>query len=282
MMQLKKLFTPVSSLEAEAAKAYMARHREGEYTLLDVRQPGEYEESHLPGARLLPLPQLPDLYQELDPGKPTLVHCAIGGRSRVAAQMLSGWGFKEVYNLAGGIKAFQGPKAAGPQELNLDLVRGDETPAEIITLAYGMEKALQLFYETLQQQSPDQDIQDLFGKLARVEVEHARRLFEVYAQVEPGGRDRQAFEAGVVSRTLEGGFDAQKFLETNQSQLQTVPQVLDLAMMLETQALDLYLRFAGRCSQAQTKEALFTLAEEEKAHLASLGRLLEEKLEKRG
>jgi rhodanese-related sulfurtransferase/rubrerythrin len=282
MMQLKKLFTPVSSLEAEAAKAYMARHREGEYTLLDVRQPGEYEESHLPGARLLPLPQLPDLYQELDPGKPTLVHCAIGGRSRVAAQMLSGWGFKEVYNLAGGIKAFQGHKAAGPQELNLNLVRGDETPAEIIALAYGMEKALQLFYETLQQQSPDQDIQDLFGKLARVEVEHARRLFEVYAQVEPGGRDRQAFEAGVVSRTLEGGFDAQKFLETNQSQLQTVPQVLDLAMMLETQALDLYLRFAGRCSQAQTKEALFTLAEEEKAHLASLGRLLEEKLGKRG
>ena len=34
-------------------------------------------------------------------------------------------------------------------ELNLDLVKGDETPAQIITLAYGMEKALQLFYETL-------------------------------------------------------------------------------------------------------------------------------------
>jgi len=281
-MQLKKLFSPVSSLEADAAKAYMARHREGEYTLLDVRQPGEYEESHLPGARLLPLPQLPDLYQELDPEKPTLVHCAIGGRSRVAAQMLSGWGFKEVYNLAGGIKAFQGPKAAGPRELNLELVRGDETPAEIITLAYGMEKALQLFYETLQKQSLDQDLQDLFGKLARVEVEHAQRLFEVYAQVEPGGRDLQAFVAGVVPRTLEGGFNAREFLETNRSHLQTVPQVLDLAMMLETQALDLYLRFADRCQEAQTKEVLFTLAEEEKAHLASLGRLLEEKLEKRG
>ena len=49
MIQLTKLFTPVSSLEAEEAKAYMARHREGEYTLLDVRQPGEYQESHLPG-----------------------------------------------------------------------------------------------------------------------------------------------------------------------------------------------------------------------------------------
>ena len=114
MMQLKKLFTPVGSMDADEAKAYMAGHREGDYTLLDVRQPGEYEDSHLPGAKLMPLPQLSDTYQELDPEKPTIVHCAIGGRSRVAAQMLSGWGFKEVYNLAGGIKAFQGHKATGP------------------------------------------------------------------------------------------------------------------------------------------------------------------------
>jgi len=281
-MEANKLFSPVNSLEAEAAKAYMARHREGEYTLLDVRQAGEYEEEHLPGARLLPLPQLADSYRELDSGKPVIVHCARGSRSRVAAQMLSGWGFKEVYDLAGGIKAFQGHKAAGPQELNLDLVRGDETPAEIITLAYGMEKALQFFYESLQTQSSDQGLQELFGRLARVEVEHARRLQEVYEQVASGSRDLKTLAPGEIPRTLEGGFDAQGFLRTNQSHLQTAPEVLEMAMMLETQALDLYLRFAGRCSQAETREVLFTLAEEEKAHLASLGRLLEEKLEKQG
>jgi rhodanese-related sulfurtransferase/rubrerythrin len=282
MMELKKLFTPVKSLEAEEAKAYMARHREGEYTLLDVRQPWEYQESHLPGAKLMPLPQLSDTYQELSPEKPTLVHCAVGGRSRVAAQMLNGWGFKEVYNLAGGIKAFQGHKAIGPQELNLDRVKGDETPAQIIILAYGMEKALQLFYETLQQQSPDQELQDLFGKLAQVEVRHEQRLFEAYVRMAPGGQDLATFESSIAPTTLEGGFNAAEFLETNRAHLQTVPQVLDLAMMLETQALDLYLRFAGRCEPPQTKEVLIALAEEEKAHLASLGRLLEEKLGKRG
>jgi rhodanese-related sulfurtransferase/rubrerythrin len=282
MMQLKKLFTPVGSLDAEAAKAFMARRREGEYTLLDVRQPGEYEEEHLPGAKLMPLPQLPDTYQALDPEKPTIVHCAVGGRSRVAAQMLNGWGFKEVYNLAGGIKAYQGHKATGPQELNLDLVKGDETPAQIIILAYGMEKALQFFYETLQQQSPDRELQDLFGKLAQVEVRHEQRLFEVYGRVAPGGQDLATFESSIVPNTLEGGFNAEEFLETNKSHLQTAPQVLDLAMMLETQALDLYLRFADKSDQPQTKEVLYALAGEEKAHLASLGRLLEEKLGKRG
>ena len=282
MMQPQQLFSPMSSLEPEEAREFMARRREGEYTLLDVRQPGEYQESHLPGAKLMPLPQLSDTYQELDPEKPTLVHCAVGGRSRVAAQMLNGWGFKEVYNLAGGIKAFQGQKATGPQELNLDLVRGDETPAEIIILAYGMEKALQNFYETLKQQSLDQELQDLFGKLAQVEVRHQERLLEVYRRVAPGGQDPATLASAIGAHTLEGGFNVETFLETNRSHLETAPQVLDLAMMLETQALDLYLRFAGRCEQPQTKEVLYALAEEEKAHLASLGQLLDEKSGQRG
>src|SRR4030065_695654 len=119
MILLKKLFTPVESMDADAARKYLASHPEGTFTLLDVRQPGEYEEEHIPGATLIPLPQLNDQYEKLDPEKPTLVHCAIGGRSRVAAQLLSGLGFKEVYNLAGGIKAYRGATTAGPYELNL-------------------------------------------------------------------------------------------------------------------------------------------------------------------
>ena len=278
MIQLKKLFTPVSSMDADAAKAYMAGHREGEYTILDVRQPGEYEAAHLPGARLMPLPQLPDAYQELDPEQPIIVHCAVGGRSRVAAQMLSGLGFKEVYNLAGGLKAFQGAKATGPQELNLELVRGDETPAEIIALAYGMENGLQLFYETMLDQTRDQDLQNLFSMLARVEERHKQRLLERYRRMEPAGNRPTPPDRSPAPEILEGGFNLKEFMEKNESYLQTVPQVLDLAMMLETQALDLYLRLAGRCSQAAAREVLLSLAGEEKAHLASLGRLLEAKL----
>jgi sulfur-carrier protein adenylyltransferase/sulfurtransferase len=282
MMELKKLFSPVNSMDAEEAKKYMAKHRQDEYTLLDVRQPWEYEDAHLPGARLMPLPQLPDTYKGLDPEKPTIVHCAIGGRSRVAAQMLSGWGFKEVYNLAGGIKAFEGPKATGPRELNLSLVRGDETLVEIITLAYGMEKALQLFYETLQGESQDQELRALFQQLAGVEINHEERLFAAYRQAAAAdAQDREGFEAAIVPQTLEGGFDAQEFLEANREHLKTVPEVLDLAMMLETQALDLYLRFTERCEVADTREVLYNLAGEEQEHLARLGGLLEEKLGKR-
>jgi len=281
MMELKKLFTPVSSMDADEARDYMAAHREDDYTLLDVRQPGEYEESHLPGARLIPLPQLPNAYGELDPEKPTVVHCAVGGRSRVAAQMLSGWGFKEVYNLAGGIKAFQGQKASGPQELNLDLVRGDETPGQILTLTYGMEKGLQFFYETMLEKTGDQEMKSLFSNLAQVEQRHQQRLLEQYRRLEPG-QDPATLETAAAPESMEGGFNLTEFMEKNASYLRTAAQVLDLAMMLETQALDLYLRFAHRCSQAPTREVLFDIADEEKAHLASLGRLLEAKLQEKG
>ena len=74
MMFWKKLFKPVEAIEPEEAQALMARWPEGSYTLLDVRQPGEYETAHLPGARLIPLAALPDSLKELDPEKPVIVY----------------------------------------------------------------------------------------------------------------------------------------------------------------------------------------------------------------
>jgi rhodanese-related sulfurtransferase/rubrerythrin len=282
MVQILKLFTPVKSMEADEARDYIAKHQEGDYLILDVRQPWEYEEAHLPGGKLLPLPELANSYKTLDPKKPTIVHCAVGGRSRVAAQMLSGFGFKEVYNLAGGIKAYQGQKAAGPREMNLDLVRGDETPVEITQLACGMERALQLFYETVAGRTEDQELKSLLLDLARVEKIHRQRLLETYRQLEPETQEETVCSDAVTAGTLEGGFNLQEFMAANEAYLDTTPHVLDLAMMLETQALDLYLRFADRCSQDATKTILFTIADEEKLHLARLGRLLEEKLAARG
>jgi rhodanese-related sulfurtransferase len=74
MVSLKKLFTPVKSIDNETAKEFMDEHPEGSYTLLDVRQPGEYEAEHIPGAKLIPLPGLKDQLSQLDKQKPVLVY----------------------------------------------------------------------------------------------------------------------------------------------------------------------------------------------------------------
>ena len=192
--------------------------------------------------------------------------------------MLSGMGFDNIYNLQGGIKAWQGEKATGPVELNMDLIRGNETPAEITAFAFGMEKGLQTFYAAMGQKSSDQALKDLFQKLTDIEENHKKMIFELRKQIEPPPVSIETFEAEIDSGVLEGGFDINAFMEKNLSYMNTVPDVLNLAMMLETQGLDLYLRFADKSAHARTKEVLFKVAEEEKGHLAALGRLLEEKI----
>ncbi|MBM4287636.1 MAG: sulfurtransferase [Deltaproteobacteria bacterium] len=277
MIQLKKLFSFVDAIDSKQAKKFIQEQPEGEYTLLDVRQPSEYEEEHLPGAKLIPLSQLGDSLDELDKDKPVIAYCAIGGRSRVAAQLLNGYGFKEVYNLKGGIKAWQGHKASGPEELNLDLVRGDETPAEIAALAIGMEESLKLFYETLLVQAQDKDVQQLFAKMVEVSDLHKQKFIEFYRQVNPG-KDVAVLESSVDTDVMEGGYRVEEFLKKNAPYMQTLLGALDVAMMLETQALDLYVRFADKAEVLATREFLRQVAQEEKVHLTMLGNLLEEKV----
>ena len=65
----------VQSLNTAEAREWMASWPEGSYTLLDVRQPEEYEQvGHLPGALLIPLAELPDRLTELDPTQPVLAY----------------------------------------------------------------------------------------------------------------------------------------------------------------------------------------------------------------
>jgi rhodanese-related sulfurtransferase len=73
-MRWKQFFTPVTSVDAIAGKKLIDEAASGDVTILDVRQPNEYEASHLPGARLIPLPELGDRLGELDKDKPTLVY----------------------------------------------------------------------------------------------------------------------------------------------------------------------------------------------------------------
>jgi rhodanese-related sulfurtransferase len=75
--------------------------------LIEVREPSEWRLGHIPGARLVPLGQIPDEIPRLDPARETIVYCKVGGRSRHAARQLVDAGIKNVSNLAGGILAWR-------------------------------------------------------------------------------------------------------------------------------------------------------------------------------
>jgi len=73
--------------------------------LLDVRTPGEYQEGHIKGSLNIDWnnSNFSDEVAKLDKNKPVFVYCKSGGRSGSAVQALKGMGFKEVYDLDGGI-----------------------------------------------------------------------------------------------------------------------------------------------------------------------------------
>lgn len=69
--------------------------------ILDVRSPAEFRSGAYPGAKNIPVQELGNRLNELNPDKPLVIYCASGGRSGMAASLLKQAGFKEVVNAGG-------------------------------------------------------------------------------------------------------------------------------------------------------------------------------------
>lgn len=74
--------------------------------IVDVRSPAEQETGMIAGARSVPLAQLLDREEELDPAVPIVVYCGAGNRSSVAASLLRAEGFTAVADVLGGFEAW--------------------------------------------------------------------------------------------------------------------------------------------------------------------------------
>jgi rhodanese-related sulfurtransferase len=83
----------------------LAERREAGQVVLDVRNPDEYEEAHVPGVMLIPLGELVERVDEVPTGGPLPVICRSGGRSMQAAEYLRGQGIDAV-NVVGGTLAW--------------------------------------------------------------------------------------------------------------------------------------------------------------------------------
>ncbi|MFM8320682.1 MAG: rhodanese-like domain-containing protein, partial [Chloroflexota bacterium] len=85
--------------------------------LLDVREPDEWNATHIPNTTLIPLGQLAGRVNELPKDKPIVVVCRSGNRSQQGRDILLGAGFTNVTSMAGGVNAWAGsgyPTATGP------------------------------------------------------------------------------------------------------------------------------------------------------------------------
>jgi len=74
--------------------------------LIDVREPNEYAEGHIPGVTLVPLNTLLSRPTEFIKEDNILFICAMGQRSALACEMAAALGMERVYNLEGGTNAW--------------------------------------------------------------------------------------------------------------------------------------------------------------------------------
>ena len=194
-MNWRQFLTPVKSIDANDAKAYLADKKVDAVTILDVRQPKEYETGHIPGAVLAPLPDLTDHLSRIDQDKPVLVYCAVGGRSRVAAQLLSGQGFKNIINLSGGFKSWSSDVAFLAEEKGLALFDGVTSVEQALTVAYSLEAGLKSFYDSMALKVESESARQLFHQLSQIEVKHQDRILEQYTELTGQTVSRDVFEA---------------------------------------------------------------------------------------
>lgn len=73
-MSILNHFKSVPTITTDEVRTFLDEHDPDQYNLVDVRQPGEYEEEHIPGTKLIPLSDLEDRLGELDPAKPTVAY----------------------------------------------------------------------------------------------------------------------------------------------------------------------------------------------------------------
>ncbi|MBC8059189.1 MAG: rhodanese-like domain-containing protein [Clostridiaceae bacterium] len=78
--------------------------------VLDVRNKGEYQSGHINGSKLMPVGEIASRISELEKfrGKPILVHCASGGRSPKAVNLLLKNKFGPIYHMNHGLSGFNG------------------------------------------------------------------------------------------------------------------------------------------------------------------------------
>lgn len=177
--------------------------------------------------------------------------------------------------MSGGIKAWKSKTAIGPQELGLDLFSGKELPEDILKVAYSMEQGLREFYLSMEKQAAKPAVKDLFAKLSDIEVKHQMSIYTAYNDISLEEVDKDTFEQMVVEKSMEGGLSTDEYLNLYQPDLDSEVDVISLAMSIEAQALDLYQRAALRVDFSTSRDIINKIANEEKAHLTSLGKLMD-------
>ena len=257
----------INEINPEELRRYIGNHHEKDYLLVDVRQPGEYQDGHIPGARLLPLPELVEKMDTLPRDLDLVFYCRSGARSMAASIMVDEeFGTTGIYNLNGGILSWDGAVAENPPQVRI--FNKNATPLELYMTAMNLEKGAMNFYTTVDIRYGGETWSDVFGQLAEAEIGHALAVYRLWRKGRSGVDDFDTVFVGLSGNVLEGGMTLAEALDrAAASRGPTCVHLMELALHIEYAAFDLYRAMAEQALSQEMRDIFLKIAQAEKSHM---------------
>ncbi|MFZ7126269.1 MAG: rhodanese-like domain-containing protein [Desulfobacterales bacterium] len=260
-----------NELTAGELQGRLSELDEKDYLLIDVRQPHEYAESHLPGARLIPLLEFEAKLFSMPFDRELIFICHSGSRSRMAALLAEEAGIttRPIHNLAGGMAAWEGRSVDDFPKV--EIFENLSDAPKIMEKAMDLEKGAFRFYRILKERFPDESFAGVIRQLEKEEEAHARLVHSFWGRIDRRAPEFDAFFASLEGRILEGGLSFESAVERIRpaARGRCIP-VIELALDIETTAYDLYRNLAEVTADEVARDAFLSIAQAEKSHMKRL------------
>jgi len=258
----------IKTLAPSEVQAVLDKDKKGEFLLLDVRQPEEYEAGHIPGAMLIPLGELEARREELERGKKIITYCRSGRRGMAAAIALCGLGFKDVHNLEGGILSWRYETISGMPEARPELVTEAADVKDILMLAIKLEKGSWDFYVAAKEKAMSPQAKEKFQMLANAEDGHMQRLWERAITLLGKGAlpPLEKLKQELKVEHMEGAIEISPALAEVAEKFSDEMEALEIALEKEYMSYDFYKRTSALVEDSDAKTLLQELAVEERNH----------------
>ena len=262
------------NINPETFRQYQKDHGERDYLLVDVRQPDEYIEGHIPGSKLMPLDELESNFSKLPSGKDIFFYCRSGARSQAAAilSLDSGVQLQKVYNLMGGMMGWDGHSLADLPRMAV--FEGNASMPVLMLTAMNLEKAALRFYEAVYHRHAQAPYADILDTLSRAEEAHAKTIYTYWQPTQDNPLSFKELFDGLDGEILEGGEKLTNVLERMAAlDNRGCRALMEFAFNIEIQAYDLYRNMANLVTEATAQDAFLSISQMEKKHMELLARV---------
>ena len=175
--------------------------------------------------------------------------------------------------MEGGIDAWNGLVAGGAYEAGLAYFSAASRPEELIALSFALEEGNRVFYDRISRDLKEEDAASIFRSMGQAEERHKETLRELRARISGKAGDPPLPEGMEAGGFLEGGAPLQDTLAWAKGK--TLGEILEVAVAMEANALDRYIKMGRAVADEPSREVFLTLAREERAHLERMASLLD-------